>query len=416
VNNQGKSVQITGSIRLYKQVRSPYWWVSVSLVSGQKRLSTKIHVDDDVDGSDLARNKAIELATELKFKVEHGIDISGQPTFSSLCDDLTKQLNARLQKKGIYTDYKSVITNYLKPFFKRMSISDVDRYEIHRFYMWREKETSKEISLTQKRVTNKVFTMVFDLACDLGHIKQIEIPKLPHVGVKAGEAKDHFTHDELIRVLNGFDAFIDGAKSYKTREIRNILKFYTHFLSGSGARPGEEVVNLKYGDIGLERLKGQFTWTASITKGKVSGRKGSRKIILSERAIDALECIISYRQTYDGLKLRQVITKKSSDYIFHASYRESAPDLVKPFEQYMAYLELGRGKHTLYSLRHTYITHALLLDNIPRRAIAKQCGTSEEMIEQYYDHVVASDFAEELKKSDNMPSLTTVDISRFMED
>ncbi len=60
----------------------------------------------------------------------------------------------------------------------------------------------------------------------------------------------------------------------------------------------------------------------------------------------------------------------------------------------------------LYSICHTYIAHALLLDKVPRRAIAKQCGTSEDMIDQYYDHVMASDYADELRQADNMPSLT----------
>ncbi len=406
MNNKGQSVQIMDNVRLYKQVRSPYWWVSVLLDGKQKRLSTKVRIDDDTEGSGAARNKAVEIATELKFKVEHGIDINGMPTFSALCDEVVKSLDARHVQKGVYKDYKSVIENYLKPYFKRASITSVGRHEVHKFYLWREGETGAQISLTQKRVTNKAFSMVFDLACDLGYIKQHEIPKLPNIGVKAVESKDYFTSDELPLVLGGFDTFIDASRNRKTREIRNLLKYYTHFLSGTGARPGEEVVNLKYGDIQLEALKGKRVWTANITKGKVSGRKGGRKIILSDRAVDALECVVSYRDVYKNMTLNQVIAKYPNKLIFLASYRDSPPDFVKPFEQYMAYLNIEGKKHTLYSLRHTYITHALLLDKVPRRAIAKQCGTSEDMIEQYYDHVMASDYADELRQADNMPSLT----------
>jgi len=406
VNNKGQSVQIMDNVRLYKQVRSPYWWVSVLFDGKQKRLSTKVRVGDDPEGSGAARNKAVEIATELKFKVEHGIDISGMPTFSALCDDVVKSLDARYVQKGVYKDYKSVIENYLKPYFKRASITSVGRHEVHKFYLWREGETGAQISLTQKRVTNKAFSMVFDLACELGHIKQHDIPKLPTIGVRATESKDHFTSDELTLVLGGFDTFIDDSKNYKTREIRNLLKYYAHFLSGTGARPGEEVVNLKYGDIQLETLKGKRAWTANITKGKVSDRKGARKIILSDRAVDALNCVVSYCDLYKNMTLKQVIEKYPSQLIFLASYRDSSPEFGKPFEQYMAYLKFEGKKHTLYSLRHTYITHTLLLGKMPRRAIAKQCGTSEDMIEKYYDHVMPSDYAEELKQADNMPSLT----------
>ncbi len=45
--------------------------------------------------------------------------------------------------------------------------------------------------------------------------------------------------------------FINDSKSYKARGIRNILKFYVYFILGTGVRSGEEIVNLKYGDIKL---------------------------------------------------------------------------------------------------------------------------------------------------------------------
>jgi integrase len=415
MNNKGKSVQVTDSIRLYKQARSPFWWVNVLLVGVQKRLSTKVRFDDDIDGMGRARIQAIKLATELEFKIEHGIDISNKPTFSTLCVEVAKSLDTRSIQKSVYKDYKAVMENYLKPYFKQAPISNVDRHGIHKFYSWREGQTGSEISLTQKRVTNKAFNMVFDLACDQGYIKQHEIPKLPNVAVKVVESKDYFTSGELMTVLGSFDAFIEASISYKTREIRSLLKFYTHFLSGTGARPGEEVVNLTYGDIKVEKLKGQFVWMAEISKGKVSSRKGSRKVILSDRAIDALTLVVKYREEFTGMSLKAVLDKHPNRSIFSAEYKGSPPEFGKPFDQYMSSLGFENKNHTLYSLRHTYITHALLLDKVPRRAIAKQCGTSEEMIEQYYDHVVASDYAEELKQSDNMPKLTTASISRFFE-
>lgn len=407
MNNQGKSVQITDNIRLYKQIKSPYWWVSVSLNNKQHRFSTKVKLVDDVAGGAAARNKAVEIATELKFKIEHGIDVSGKPSFSALCDDVMRGLDARPTQKGIYSDYKSVISNYLKPFFKRTVITDVGRPEIYKFYQEREKNTGTQISLTQKRVTNKAFSMVFDLACDLGHIKQSDIPQLPTVSSKPIKSKDHFTNDELALALGGFDTFIEASRNHKTREIRHLLKYYTHFLAGTGARPGEEVVNLKFSNIKHEQLKGAFTWTAFIDKGKVSEQTGGRKIILGDRAVDALEHVIELNSLFVGMTLRQVVDKFPNKLIFEAAYRGSVPEFAKPFDQYMKYLAIKDKKHTLYSFRHTYITHALLReDGIPRRAIAKQCGTSEEMIDQYYDHVMTTDYAVELKKADGLPSLS----------
>jgi integrase len=57
------------------------------------------------------------------------------------------------------------------------------------------------------------------------------------------------------------------------------------------------------------------------------------------------------------------------------------------------------GKRTLYSLRHTYITH-LLLDRVPVSVIAKQCGTSTAMIETHYSHITPLMYAKELAGSE----------------
>lgn len=407
MNNKGKSVQILDNVRLYKQTRSPYWWVNVNINKKRHQSSTEVYIVDDVTGSGAARNKAIEIATEIKFKIEHGIDVSGKPSFSALCDDVVRGLDARTTQKDIYVDYKRVISNYLKPFFKRTVITNVGRPEVYKFYQWREKQTGTQISETQKRVTNKAISMVFDLACDLGHVKQSDIPQLPKVTSKPSKTKDYFTNDELALVLGGFASFIESSRNHKTREIRTLLEYYVHFLAATGARPGEEVVNLKFANIKHEQLKGAFTWTAYIDKGKVSGTTGPRKIVLPERAVDALEHVIGLNDLFAGMNLRKVVDNYPNKLIFEASYRASVPEFVKPFDQYMKYLAIKDKKHTLYSFRHTYITHALLReDGVPRRAIAKQCGTSEEVIEQYYDHVITTDYAAELKRSDGLPSLS----------
>lgn len=412
MNNKGKSVHISDTTRLYKQSKSPYWWANIRTDDQQIRKSTKVKVSDDPNGQGKARDKAIELATEIKFKIENGIEIKDIPSLADLGNQVIENLKNRAKQKEIYTDYISVINNYLKPYFKRTAINRVDRHAIYKFYMWREGKTDG-ISLTQKRVTNKAFTLIFDLACDLGHVKQHEIPKLPKIDTKVSNTKDYFYPDELTKVLKSFDAFISESRNKKTREIRELLQYYTHFLSGSGARPGKEVLTLTYGDISVERINNRQTWLANIHSGKVSQRKGTRKIVLNDRAHDSLEAMA--KRLEKGLTLKQATQKHSKKLIFSASYRDTPPDFIKPFELYMKHLGFDNKNHTLYSLRHTYITQALLNGKVPRRAIAKQCGNSEDMIEQYYDHVITQDYAEELKNNDQMPALGAIDLSDFFE-
>ena len=56
-------------------------------------------------------------------------------------------------------------------------------------------------------------------------------------------------------------------------------------------------------------------------------------------------------------------------------------------------------KHALTSLRHTYATFRLTTRSGNRasvRALAKQMGTSEKMIERHYGHDVVEDYRDEL--------------------
>ena len=415
MNYRGKSVNVAENVRLYKQVRSPYWWVNIRIDGQQKRQSTKVRIEDDVTGEKGARDAAIEISTESKFKVEHGIDLSNKPTFHQVADNVINAINSKAVIKEQDKSHISVINNYLKPYFKRISIDRVDRHQIYKFYCWREEKSKAEVSLTQKRVTNKALMMIFDLACDLGYIKQYDIPQLPKIKVKPSVGKDSFNKDELTRIHGDFEGFIKDARNKKSLEVRQLLECYVHFLSGTGARPGKEVLSLTYGDVGWERINNKVVWYATIRKGKVAGRMGNRKIILSDRAIDALNKIVELRPYFEGKSLSNVVKNYKSKVIFVADYRGTPPDFIKPFDQYMTYLGMADKNHTLYSLRHTYITINLLSGVIPRRAIAKQCGTSEDMIERYYDHVLTLDYADELKQSDNLPSLGAANLLGFFE-
>lgn len=54
------------------------------------------------------------------------------------------------------------------------------------------------------------------------------------------------------------------------------------------------------------------------------------------------------------------------------------------------------GKRTLYSLRHSFITWELVSKKVTIDVLARQCGTSIEMIERHYSHVIPRMFSQQL--------------------
>jgi integrase len=70
------------------------------------------------------------------------------------------------------------------------------------------------------------------------------------------------------------------------------------------------------------------------------------------------------------------------------------------------------GTRTLYSQRHTYITWELMAQIVSIDVLARQCGTSIQMIEQHYSHVVPKIFSNQLSGVD-MPAEAKVIEDRF---
>lgn len=127
----------------------------------------------------------------------------------------------------------------------------------------------------------------------------------------------------------------------------------------TGARYGE-LAGARVGDLSGNRLK-------------VSGKTGARSIVLSA---DAMEFFSSLANGANDLTRHLLLRADGKPWKTH--------DQVKPFARAV----VGAGLNpdaTLYCARHSYITRALS-NMVPITAVAKQCGTSVEMIERTYSN------------------------------
>ena len=290
----------------------------------------------------------------------------------------------------------------------------VDRAAMANFFDWREQQTEGRISLTGKRVTNKALREIFDVACDLAYLQQWQVPELPKVDHERTKRRDHFSQDELDLILGSFSGFIEASRNLKTRQKRQLLECYVNFLIGAGARPGKEVLSIRFGDIKKQKNGGRWIWLLQIRKGKQEDKTGPRWAILGDRAQDAVKAILKLRKGFKKITLAKAIEQYPDEPIFRVDYRDDPPELGTPFKQYLNYLKISGPGRVLYSLRHSYISHHLLNNSLSIRAIAKQCGTSEEMIQKHYDHIESFDYADELMRTDGFRQQSANHLEAFM--
>jgi len=111
----------------------------------------------------------------------------------------------------------------------------------------------------------------------------------------------------------------------------------------------------------------------------VNGKTGERELICSTRL-----------QRYsDRLQRRN---KSNSKYVFVLPDGTKPKDLHGAFVIFLKSFKLLANKQgkkfSLYSLRHTYATRKLL-EGTPIHLLARQMGTSTQMIEAHYSKVTA---------------------------
>ena len=379
---------ITDSLYIYKQDNSKRWYARFVLDNVWYSKATKQKEQDK------AIVKAIEILTEYRIMLSNNIPIL-QPkkqkhhTFTNVADLAIARMEDELKNgtgKGIFKHYIGMINNYHKPFFKNTPIKKIDRQLLSEFDTWRVEKLGKVPSKSTVIANNVALGRVFDEAIIRKIITASEKPALKSSG-QSGKRRAAFTKREYKTLLAGAVKAMKEGRTPKSKNIKQLLYYYIQFATLTGMRPGKEIDYLTWGDIHKRIIKGKKYTSVTVTKGKTTKFTGTREIICKDELINII----------NKFKEIQQHTGKD-DLIFTLPDGKVTKELGRNFKWLLEELNLKQSPHgerTLYSLRHTYITWELE-NGTNIRVIATQCGTSQQMIEQHYSHVVPSAFAEQL--------------------
>lgn len=380
--------------------------------------------------------QAIEVAKRLYIEAQVR-KVNNFTPISRHFKDVAKVVLAKLKKdyadgngKEIYRTYINAIEKYLIPILGKYKIDNIDYQVIEHFERERVKRMDgKEPTHSTQLTHNSALNKIFDEAVFRGYLNTNNRPTLKAKGKKS-ERRVEFSIDEVKALRNNFDAWIENSRE-DTKELRYLLKDYVEVLLDTGARPGNELLDLKWSqveikdhptitktgeiakpddsdDVGTEIVLVNRNRTAylKILSGKTALKNGvrvGRVAIGNLNTVKALERIAS--RNY-GIDASAAVRDKSQEYIFRYRQYQSErngrvgravkflfpTDFVKLFRNYLESHNLlidpvTNQARPLYSLRHTYATIRLLHDKITPQIIVKQMGTSLAMLERHYDHI-----------------------------
>lgn len=181
----------------------------------------------------------------------------------------------------------------------------------------------------------------------------------------------------------------EGKKKSTWRD-RFVSQQVFFILANTGMRVGE-LRGLRWGD--LRTVK---TDKASHLVAYVRGKTGKREVVFQQGADSYVKRLFDLRKgelNQDPTATEFVVCHKDGTAIgtMMRSFRSLLDHAGIPAER-------DGGTRTVYSLRHFYATQRLSHDTSPF-LLAKQMGTSVEMLEKFYGQTVTSTLAAQITKS-----------------
>ena len=383
-------VLMPNELVIYRRERSGVWQCRYKVAGIWQRASTKQR------NLKLAKQAARELMIEAEIRHRSNLPVVTR-RFRDVAKLAIQRMDAETankQGKISYTDYKRVIEDYLIPILGNRSITNIDSSALDELDAKRidlmEKVPSQSTMLTHNTALNRVF----DEAVIRGFLTDANRPKLDAKG-KQSDRRPAFDLEELRALLNNFEAWIERAVNEKSKELRQLLRDYVEMLIDTGARPGKELMNLKWRQIKFAKKPvvthtGEFdnsddehnpisnaTLNRSVEM-TVAGKTGTRTIVGMKRTVQALERIAL--RNY-GVKdsivnpFAQLTVPSNNDFVFRTKKKVKPTSFQKMFDRYLDEHNLRLDKRTeqnrvFYSLRHTYATLSLTFDSVPIHTLA----------------------------------------------
>jgi len=370
-------------ISLYLRKGNPVWQCAFTIEGHHIRKTTKCEHFDE------AKDAAIELYLTARVRAKEGLPTVTK-TFSSVAEQAKHSMQKALEAgigKVTYNSYISVIDNYLIPFFGKRNIDKIDYAALQEYSQWRRDKFGNNPAHSTINIHNTALNRVFDAALERGYITKSQIPELKNDGEKAVQ-RPTFSLEEYRDLIKYMRKWVRTGKKGLITQKREIIRDYALFISNTGVRPGTETDGLKWQHIHFETING-----VEYILINVNGKTGPRELTARHGITRYLRRLLDRQEKYKDMDLSEAINKRLDAYVFALPDGEEVKNLIRPFAKMLDAAKLridpltGEDR-TLYSLRHFYITRALMRGT-SHEFIAKQCGTSIAMITKHYSHVTA---------------------------
>ena len=381
-----------GGLVIYRRSRSLQYQCRYKLADGKwVRLSTGRATLEH------AITRACDLYDEARYRQRLGL-AHRTHAFAHLaalcCTELRQQIDAR-GKKSALNDYLACIERYFVPYFGERLLEELTHTDIREFELWRDRQMARKPKTSTLNNFTSAWNRVIATAVEQGYISErVPVPKLSNKGQK-GTTRPAFSEAEVEQLLLFMLQWQQGGRTDGEREMRCLLCDYVEFLLLTGIRHGTEAMNIRWRDLEWHTKDG-----VRYLRVWVSGKTGGRWLIARHGTVTVLERLHARQKDISEVSFETLFTERVPHLVFRFSTGYQPPNLNGAFRRLMRdsglLLNAQAQTRTLYSLRHTYATLALLRGGTDIHTLSKQMGNSAAMIERHYSKLTATLAADRL--------------------
>ena len=376
-----------GQIYLFRRAdyKKPIWFCRVKVPGAKGYVSQSTKTADEHEAYKFADN----LYNRSLVRVIGGQELNGKRVSTAMSEyvetlklDLTPKFSTKLRIKFL---------ERVAPSFGKLMLSDFTTANIIDLY-----DHMRSIARNGSLASNTIqrystdLKQFFSWCIEKGYIQTV--PKFPKVKLESNR-RPHFDNADYNKLTRYLREYVKHQNQNIVRD-RTLLINYVLILANTGIRVGE-ARNLKWRDVReIEQNTGSNSPAdvALVVKGKT----GAREVVARTPDVKIyLKRILDMRMTELGK------APSGDDYIFCSrdgsaigSFKGAFSTLIKN-----AGVEFDShgSRRSLYSLRHTYATFRLQ-EGVHHFILARNMGTSTEMLEKHYGHTSNIASAAELTK------------------
>lgn len=393
-------------------------WVRFS-IKGEGQVRKSLGTSDP----DLARQKAHEVWFEANYRSRNGLK-ARTTSFTKAAEDFIAMVEREVERgdRPAYhsRDVPPVIRRYFIEFFGKKDIDAIAESDVSRYLEWRKDYwvtgPGKDITeiryiragrsirrpLGEKRVPSVsrqrgelvILRQLFRQAVKWGYLNNAQVPVVEVPRARVPNNRPSFSPEEF-RKLEAISLMrlSDPEIHEHLRWDRTVLHAQIMIGAFSGMRP-TEMKNLNWGDVLGYRGKRQSPRGERDITIRVRGKGKSREFVAQEAALSWFDILWKFWVDHQGSDPKDddpvLATRDGKRF---GSSKKALGELLG----HCALLHDYRGvKRTMYSFRHFYISQQLA-HGVDVFVLARNTGTSSEMIDKFYGQVANKRMKEHLR-------------------